>query len=93
MLRKHGIAFSEHPYDYEEHGGTTVSARELGVDEHGLRVWCHYVDSGNFPVPVGGLVDSVMSMLNFNLESSTLEICPCAAGAEKNQQQLEWTMQ
>jgi Cys-tRNA(Pro) deacylase len=34
MLRKHGIAFSEHPYDYEEHGGTTVSARELGVDEH-----------------------------------------------------------
>ncbi|WP_177306930.1 Cys-tRNA(Pro) deacylase [Pseudoduganella namucuonensis] len=34
MLRKHKVAFSEHPYDYEEHGGTTVSARELGVDEH-----------------------------------------------------------
>ena len=34
FLRKHGIAFSEHPYDYEEHGGTAVSARELGVDEH-----------------------------------------------------------
>ena len=34
MLRKHQVAFSEHPYDYEEHGGTTVSARELGVDEH-----------------------------------------------------------
>jgi Cys-tRNA(Pro) deacylase len=33
-LRKHGIAFSEHPYEYEEHGGTAVSARELGVDEH-----------------------------------------------------------
>ncbi|MBA5688035.1 Cys-tRNA(Pro) deacylase [Rugamonas apoptosis] len=34
LLRKHQVAFSEHPYDYEEHGGTTVSARELGVDEH-----------------------------------------------------------
>ncbi|SHN42472.1 Cys-tRNA(Pro) deacylase [Duganella sacchari] len=34
MLRKHKVAFSEHPYDYEEHGGTGVSSRELGVDEH-----------------------------------------------------------
>jgi Cys-tRNA(Pro) deacylase len=36
MLRKHKVAFSEHPYEYEEHGGTTVSARELGVDEHAV---------------------------------------------------------
>jgi Cys-tRNA(Pro) deacylase len=34
FLRKHGVAFTEHPYEYEEHGGTAVSARELGVDEH-----------------------------------------------------------
>ena len=34
FLRRQGIAFSEHPYAYEEHGGTAVSARELGVDEH-----------------------------------------------------------
>jgi Cys-tRNA(Pro) deacylase len=34
LLRKHKFAFSEHPYDYEEHGGTSVSSRELGVDEH-----------------------------------------------------------
>ena len=34
FLRKLGIAFSEHAYDYEEHGGTAISARELGVDEH-----------------------------------------------------------
>jgi Cys-tRNA(Pro) deacylase len=34
LLRKQGISFSEHPYQYEEHGGTGVSARELGVDEH-----------------------------------------------------------
>ncbi len=34
FLRKQGVAFSEHPYPYEEHGGTKVSSRELGVPEH-----------------------------------------------------------
>ena len=34
VLREHGIAFSDHPYKYEERGGTRVSAQELGVDEH-----------------------------------------------------------
>jgi Cys-tRNA(Pro) deacylase len=34
FLKKHRIEFTCHPYAYEEHGGTRVSARELGVDEH-----------------------------------------------------------
>ncbi|WP_027014898.1 Cys-tRNA(Pro) deacylase [Comamonas composti] len=34
MLRVHKIAFSEHPYDYVEHGGTSQSAASLGLDEH-----------------------------------------------------------
>jgi Cys-tRNA(Pro) deacylase len=34
FLRKNGAEFTEHPYGYEEHGGTSVSARELGVEEH-----------------------------------------------------------
>jgi Cys-tRNA(Pro) deacylase len=36
FLRRHGVAFEEHPYRYEEHGGTRVSSRELGVDEHAV---------------------------------------------------------
>jgi len=36
FLRKHGVTFSEHPYRYEERGGTRVSARELRVDEHAV---------------------------------------------------------
>ncbi len=36
FLRKHAVAFSEHPYAYEDKGGTSVSARELGVDEHAV---------------------------------------------------------
>ena len=34
FLRKHQVSFTEHPYAYEEHGGTAVSSRALGVPEH-----------------------------------------------------------
>jgi len=36
FLRQNGVAHSNHLYDYEEHGGTAVSARELNVDEHAV---------------------------------------------------------
>ena len=35
-LRERGITFSEHVYEYVEHGGTAESARKLGVDEHAV---------------------------------------------------------
>ena len=35
-LRRHGIAFAEHEYRYEPKGGTAVSSRALGVDEHAV---------------------------------------------------------
>lgn len=34
LLKQARIDFTPHLYTYEERGGTTVSARELGVDEH-----------------------------------------------------------
>ena len=34
MLRAHKVEFTEHPYDYVEHGGTGESARQLGLAEH-----------------------------------------------------------
>jgi len=36
FLRQHKVQFSDHLYTYEEHGGTSVSARELNVDEHAV---------------------------------------------------------
>ena len=33
-LRAADVGFTPHFYDYEERGGTAVSSRELGVDEH-----------------------------------------------------------
>ena len=33
-LRERALPFSEHVYDYVDHGGTAESARQLGVAEH-----------------------------------------------------------
>ncbi|MEZ5739412.1 MAG: aminoacyl-tRNA deacylase [Burkholderiaceae bacterium] len=33
-LRRAGVSFTEHPYDYVDHGGTAESARQLGLPEH-----------------------------------------------------------
>ena len=32
MLKAHGVAFTEHPYEYLEHGGAQHSAEVLGFD-------------------------------------------------------------
>ena len=36
FLKANGVAFTDHLYAYEVHGGTSVSARELGVEEHAV---------------------------------------------------------
>jgi len=36
FLRQHGIAFTEHVYDYVDHGGTAESSRQLGFEEHAV---------------------------------------------------------
>lgn len=34
LLARHGVAYTEHLYEYVEHGGTSVSSSALGVPEH-----------------------------------------------------------
>jgi Cys-tRNA(Pro) deacylase len=36
VLKEKEVPFVIHSYKYEEHGGTPVAARELGVDEHAV---------------------------------------------------------
>lgn len=35
-LHAHMVSFTDHEYRYEPHGGTSTSARLLGVDEHAV---------------------------------------------------------
>jgi Cys-tRNA(Pro) deacylase len=52
FMKKHGMAFTLRPYRYEEHGGTRVSARELGVDEHLVVKTLVMEDDGKEPLIV-----------------------------------------
>ena len=36
LLKQAGVAYTEHFYRFEARGGTRVSARELGVEEHAV---------------------------------------------------------
>ena len=51
-LRSHNVAFTDHLYEYEEKGGTAVSARELGVDEHAVVKTLVMEDDGKQPLVV-----------------------------------------
>ncbi len=51
-LRTAGIPFTDHLYAYEEKGGTAVSSRELGVDEHCVVKTLVMEDEGKHPLIV-----------------------------------------
>jgi len=36
LLRRHKVVFSEHIYDYVDHGGAGEAARQLGLDPHAV---------------------------------------------------------
>ena len=52
VLKAAGVEFSDHLYTYEERGGTTVSARELGVEEHSVIKTLIFEDDRKQPLVV-----------------------------------------
>lgn len=77
LLKKHGVAFTEHPYTYEEHGGTTVSARELGVDEHSVVKTLVMQDENAKPLMVLMHGDCKVSTKNLARQIGCKSVEPC----------------
>ncbi|HYD80887.1 MAG TPA: Cys-tRNA(Pro) deacylase [Paucimonas sp.] len=77
FLRKHGIAFSEHPYEYEDHGGTAVSSRELGVDEHCVVKTLVMQDEAAKPLVVLMHGDRKVSTKNLARQIGCKSVEPC----------------
>lgn len=77
FLRKHGVPFSEHPYAYEEHGGTAVSARELGVDEHQVVKTLVMQDEAARPLVVLMHGDRKVSTKNLARQIGRKSVEPC----------------
>jgi Cys-tRNA(Pro) deacylase len=77
-LRERGIAFSEHPYDYVDHGGTAESARQLGVDEHQVIKTLVMQDDKAGPLLVLMHGDKQVSTKNLARALGVKSIEPCA---------------
>ena len=77
FLRKRQLAFTEHPYTYEEHGGTSVSARELGVDEHAVVKTLVMQDEAGKPLMVLMHGDRKVSTKNLARQIGCKSVEPC----------------
>ena len=76
-LRQHGVVFTHHPYEYEERGGTSVSARELNVPEHAVIKTLVMEDDAKRPMVVlmhGDREVSTKALARF-LGVKTVSIC------------------
>src|SRR3569832_881687 len=78
VLREQKVQFSEHLYDYEEKGGTRVSARELGVDEHCVIKTLVMEDEGKRPLLVLMHGDREVSTKNLARTLGKKAIQPCS---------------
>lgn len=78
VLREHKAAFTDHLYAYEEHGGTAVSARELGVEEHAVIKTLIMEDEHKHPLIVLMHGDHEVSTKNLARHIGVKTIAPCA---------------
>ena len=76
-LRKHNVQFTEHEYRYEEHGGTRVSARALGVGEHSVIKTLVMEDETRGPMIVLMHGDREVSTKQLARQAQRKTITPC----------------
>jgi Cys-tRNA(Pro) deacylase len=77
LLREKGVPYTEHLYRYEERGGTRVSSRELGVEEHAVVKTLVMEDENGAPLVVLMHGDREVSTkaLARQLGRRTVQIC------------------
>jgi Cys-tRNA(Pro) deacylase len=79
VLREKGVAFTEHPYKYEDRGGTAVCARELSVDEHRVIKTLIMEDEAKRPLIVLMHGDEEVSTKELARHLGVKRVAPCTA--------------
>ena len=77
FLSAHGIAYTEHQYEYVEHGGTAVTAQSLGVPEHEVVNTLVMQDERPKPLIVLMHGDRKVSTKNLARQAGRKSIEPC----------------
>ena len=78
FLKKHSVAFTEHPYEYEERGGTRVSSEKLGVPEHAVIKTLVMEDEEKKPLVVLMHGDREVSTKNLARQVGKKRVEPCS---------------
>lgn len=78
FLKKAGVAFSEHFYEYVEKGGTATSSEALGVPEHSVVKTLMMEDEARAPLVVLMHGDRKVSTKNLARQAGRKRIEPCA---------------
>jgi Cys-tRNA(Pro) deacylase len=77
FLRHHGVSFSEHLYDYVEHGGTAESSKQLGVPEHAVVKTLVMQDQDAQPLIILMHGDRQVSLRNLARQIGAKRVEPC----------------
>ncbi len=77
VLRAHKVAFTEHLYDYVEHGGTSVSSASLGVDEHHVVKTLIFEDDAKKPLCILMHGDRKVSTKELARQIGAKRVAPC----------------
>ncbi|PUE53394.1 aminoacyl-tRNA deacylase [Limnohabitans parvus] len=78
LLRQHGVSFTEHPYEYLEHGGAQHSAQVLGMDPFSVVKTLIMQDQDAKPLVVLMHGNRKVSTKNLARQVGLKSIEPCA---------------
>ena len=78
FLRRHGVEFTEHPYEYLEHGGAEHSARVLGLDPWTVVKTLVMQDEKKSPLVVLMHGNRTVSTKNLARQIGAKSVEPCA---------------
>lgn len=78
FLRKNAVSFTEHSYEYEERGGTRVSAQKLGVPENVVVKTLVMEDEDKRPLVVLMHGDRDVSTKNLARQIGKKRVEPCS---------------
>lgn len=77
FLKRHKVAFSEHTYDYVDHGGASEAARQLGLDPHAVVKTLIMENEAAQPLVVIMHGDREVSTKNLARQAGAKKIAPC----------------
>lgn len=77
VLKQHQVQYTEHSYEYIEHGGTSVSSSSLGVDEHHVVKTLIFEDDARKPLCVLMHGDRKVSTKELARQIGAKRVAPC----------------